>query len=102
VSLFESFSIEAVLSGPMTVSAMSMMAGAIALNNSLYAEGNLPTHINTVSCRGAETLLLDCPFNNVAVGSCGRFEDAGIICQGINSNMNCSINMISCMYYIII
>ena len=57
--------------------------GAIALNNSPYAEGSLPTHINTVSCRGAETLLLDCPFNNVAVGSCGRFEDAGIICQGI-------------------
>jgi len=62
---------------------MLHFTGAITLNNSLYAEGNLPTHINTVSCRGAETLLLNCPFNNVAVGSCGRFEDAGIICQGI-------------------
>ena len=57
--------------------------GAIALNNSPFAEDSLPIHVDILSCRGEETMLLSCPYNNVEVRSCGRFEDASVICQGI-------------------
>ena len=57
--------------------------GAIALNNSPFAEGSLPIHVDSLSCRGNETMLLGCPNNNMEVRSCGRFEDASVICQGI-------------------
>ena len=57
--------------------------GAIALTNSPFAEGSLPIHVDSLTCRGNETVLLGCPYNNVEVRSCGRFEDASVICQGI-------------------
>ena len=28
-------------------------------------------------------MLLSCPYNIINVRSCGRFEDASVICQGI-------------------
>ena len=57
--------------------------GAIALNNSPFAEDDLPIHVDILSCRGDENMLLSCPYNNMEVRSCGRFEDASVICQGI-------------------
>ena len=57
--------------------------GAIALVRGLYSEGDRPLLIRDLSCSGAESALLDCPYNELMQTSCGPFNDAGIVCQGM-------------------
>lgn len=60
-----------------------MFAGAINLTNPLFAEGNAPISITSLSCDGSEEELSECSLNTGELVSCGRFEDAGIVCQGV-------------------
>ena len=58
--------------------------GAIALTDAQFSEGNIPVSISSLSCIGNEPTLQQCSVNiEENVESCGRFEDAGIICQGM-------------------
>lgn len=57
--------------------------GAIALTVPQFAEGSNRISINSLNCVGTEDSLAVCSGNSAAAGSCGRFEDAGIVCQGV-------------------
>ena len=62
---------------------MYLSTGAIALPNARFAEGQKPTSINVLNCYGNESRLLECGFVGPAASqSCGRREDAGVVCQG--------------------
>ena len=57
-------------------------AGAIALGEGLFSEENFPTLISSVNCSGTESELLNCYVSLGPGRSCGRFEDAVVVCQG--------------------
>lgn len=61
--------------------------GAIALTDAQFAEGSNRVSINSLNCVGTEDSLANCSGNLAASGSCGRFEDAGIVCQGIHTHI---------------
>ena len=39
--------------------------------------------LRDVSCIGTESTLLNCTYNTRPQYLCGRFEDAGVVCQGV-------------------
>lgn len=56
--------------------------GAIALSDAQFAEGLKPTSYNAINCHGNESRLSDCVFvGPTGAQSCGRFEDAEVVCQ---------------------
>lgn len=59
-----------------------MYIGAIALTTTQFAEGIKPVSITSQNCVGTEDSLAACSDLGDVLGSCGRFEDAGIVCQG--------------------
>ena len=58
------------------------IVGAIPLTDSFFAESVKPSVVNSLSCKGTETRLTECRINNDISRTCGRFEDAEIVCQG--------------------
>ena len=42
-----------------------------------------PLLLRDVSCSGSESTLLSCVYNTMPQYPCGRFEDAGVVCQGM-------------------
>ena len=54
--------------------------GSIALQNE-FSEGDLPILISSLVCSGLEQDLFNCSVNIGSSVSCGRFEDAAIVCQ---------------------
>lgn len=58
--------------------------GAIALRDAQFAEGQKPTSINVLNCNGSESRLSECDFVGPSgAQSCGRLEDAEVVCQGM-------------------
>ena len=53
--------------------------GAIALSRAHYGNGSGLIHLNNINCRGSESRLVDCPYNN-ATSDCTHSEDAGVYC----------------------
>ncbi len=60
---------------------LTVTIGAVVLNDNPYSEGTLPSLVNSLSCDGTEEYLLECNTDQPA-RSCGRYEDAGVVCQG--------------------
>lgn len=60
-----------------------IVQGAIALTDSLFAEEILPISISSLGCSGEEEDISECNINTGVSVSCGRYEDAGIVCQGM-------------------
>ena len=56
-----------------------LIIGAIA-KASYYNEGWLDHTLYTMICTGNESTLLNCSYKTS--GSCGSYNDAGVICQG--------------------
>ena len=59
--------------------------GAIGLTNEVFSEEVAPLLLTDVSCTGTESILLNCTYNTRPQYLCGRFEDAGVVCQGVYS-----------------
>lgn len=57
--------------------------GALA-KTSYYAEGWLPHSLYNLNCFGNESTLFNCSYETSGV-SCGSYDDAGAICQDINT-----------------
>ncbi|XP_019861045.1 PREDICTED: scavenger receptor cysteine-rich domain superfamily protein-like, partial [Amphimedon queenslandica] len=57
--------------------------GAIA-KTSYYAEGWLPHSLYNLNCIGDESTLFNCSYE-ISGASCGSYDDAGVICQDINT-----------------
>ena len=47
-----------------------------------FDQADRPIVINYLECSGSEDQLSDCDINSEVVDTCGRFEVAGIVCQG--------------------
>ena len=59
-------------------------AGARAVT---YGGGAGPIFLSNVRCKGTELTLADCPHDEPgAWNHCYHREDAGVICQGINTS----------------
>ena len=56
--------------------------GAVGLTNE-FGEENHPIAINFLNCNGTEERLVDCNRNTNELTRCGRFEDAGVVCQSM-------------------
>ena len=58
-------------------------SGAIALYDAQFSEGFSPVSVSSLTCTGEEPILFNCSVNAAEnIASCGRFEDAAVICQG--------------------
>ena len=62
--------------------AYSLYLGAVAWSKEQirFSEGTSPSVIGMVNCSGDEVEILDC--HHIVSPPCGRFSDAGVICQG--------------------
>ena len=49
----------------------------------MFSEEVAPLLLRDVSCTGTESTLLNCTYNTRPQYLCGRFEDAGVVCQGV-------------------
>ena len=59
------------------------LSGSIGLTNEVFSEEVAPLLLRDVSCTGTESTLLNCTHNTRPQYLCGRFEDAGVVCQGV-------------------
>ena len=57
--------------------------GAIPRYGSYYGQGSGPLLIySDLQCTGSEFRLLDCPRGPYSIKNCGRYNEAGVKCQG--------------------
>ena len=54
--------------------------GAQALQGSVTPDGIGHIWLDDVQCRGTETRLIDCAYNELGSHNCGHNEDAGVNC----------------------
>lgn len=60
-----------------------VQTGAIVLQpHNPFDRVNLPRTIDYLQCNGEESQLSDCAVNTQEVDTCGRYEVAGVVCQG--------------------
>ena len=64
--------------------------GAIAVNADFFNEGSGPVLLNSVTCNGNESSLLDCAH---VAGEAFRCPTSGVVCQGKLQVLSCS-----CLY----
>ena len=41
-----------------------------------------PVHVSDLACTGNENKIWECPYTNINSQSCGRYDDAAVLCQG--------------------
>ena len=60
-----------------------MLPGAIGLTDGVFGDETAPLLLRDIECSGSEGTLRDCVANSnpEAELSCGRFDDAGVVCQ---------------------
>ena len=61
---------------------LTILAG-IAKLYGFFGQGRGPIVLEDVQCNGLEESLFDCANSGLRYSSCGHYEDAGVICQGI-------------------
>lgn len=61
--------------------------GAVATRH-LLRESNLPVAIYDINCTGSEDTIAECPHNALDVRNCHHREDASVVCQTIDGNIN--------------
>ena len=60
---------------------LQYLIGATARTNALlFGQGSGPILLHSVSCRGLESRLLDCPNGGIEMSSCSHRSDAGVTC----------------------
>ena len=63
------------------------------------AQGSGPILLDNLACYGTETVIFDCPHNDIGDHNCRHDEDVGVECRGIAVRANrklLQINIILC------
>ena len=61
---------------------------ACARTHAAFGRGTGPIHYDDVACTGNETCLANCPHRGIGVHNCYHYEDAGVVCEGMEGHMN--------------
>ena len=56
------------------------------VSNAYFGQGRGQIWLDSLSCLGSETRLVDCRHDGFGVHDCGHYEDAGVICEGKQKN----------------
>ena len=56
--------------------------GAVGVRNN-FPQSTLMATLQNVNCTGSESNLLQCGYTAGPAGTCGGFQDAGAVCQGL-------------------
>lgn len=59
---------------------------AIAVSSARYGQGAGQIWLDGLQCTGSENDIIECPSNEIGKHDCSHSHDAGVICQGNNSN----------------
>ena len=52
-----------------------------------FGRGRGSIFLDNVGCNGTEALVTDCTNRGIGVHRCSHFEDAGVVCSGIQYNV---------------
>ena len=58
----------------------------LAYANAYYGQGTGDIALENVACSGTENQILACPSNTIFDTSCSHSEDAGVKCEGMQSD----------------
>eukprot|EP00731_Ephydatia_muelleri_P031717 Em0023g224a len=65
--------------------------GAVAITGGAFGENSLPFVLGGVNCSGSERGLQDCPRIQASGASCSAYQDAGVVCQDVTTQLaNCT------------
>ncbi|KAJ8358087.1 hypothetical protein AAFF_G00035130, partial [Aldrovandia affinis] len=59
-------------------------AAVAALQFAHYGQGAGIIFLDDLHCTGSEQSLLDCPSNGIGSHNCFHYQDAGVLCAGLN------------------
>ena len=62
------------------------MSGAIGPSATYYSSSTISHKMIDVNCTGAETNIINCPYNGYSSYSCSLSRDANVFCSKFNSN----------------
>ena len=61
----------------------SPITDVLAVRDAFFGRGRSPIHLDQVGCDGTESRLEDCSHDGVGNHDCNHFEDASVICGGM-------------------
>ena len=76
-------------------------AGAVVLqplNPFVNDDVDLPEAIRYLSCNGTEAEISQCDIDTQEVQDCGRFEIAGVVCQGTSHQLKLLVLLQNALY----
>ena len=53
-----------------------------------FGAGRGPIHYDNMACTGREARLADCSHRGIGIHNCGHGEDAGVVCDNTQSELN--------------
>ena len=74
--------------------------GAVQYHKEAYfGQGSGPILLDNLACYGTETVIFDCPRNDVGDHNCKHNEDVGVECRGIAVHANWKL--LQMLYFIV-
>ena len=64
-----------------------------------YGQGTGPIHMDNVACTGTENALLNCTYDSDS-SDCYHFEDAGVLCQGMQTTPTSVVKLFEVALYL--
>jgi len=63
------------------------LIGSEARSQARFGRGRGSIFLDNVGCNGTEALVTNCTNRGIGVHRCSHFEDAGVVCSGIQYNV---------------
>ena len=63
------------------------LIGSEARSQARFGRGRGSIFLDNVGCNGTEALVTNCTNRGIGVHRCSHFEDAGVVCSGIQNNV---------------